>query len=112
MIKWPPVKAWTSINPIQGERHFVAINYDVSNHNLWVNMVSVLDGKLYFRVTFEELNDNSMWLPGWKDLKIKKDHKKTNVNHDLNNEACLHPSIDSGIAITSKRLNLRDWFPE
>ena len=38
---WPPVKAWTSKVSIDGQVHFVAINYGGKLLNRWVVLMSV-----------------------------------------------------------------------
>ncbi len=113
MRDWPPVKAWTSIFPIKGRRHFVAINYGIEEGVRWVNLVCVVDGSLRFRVFFEDLNDSNSWLPGWQDIdnqnKIKEiTCSKDKYSYDFEN-ACLHPSDDSGLSLSSRSNDYRPW---
>ena len=103
MKDWPPIKAWTSVHRIKNNRHFIAINYFISNDIYWVNLVSVIDGDLCFRVKFEELSDRSVWQPGWdyfgNEFKDEVKHKKI-----INEPTCLHPSYDSGLLINGNLL--------
>ena len=115
---WPPIKAWTSISSINGQKYFVAINYGGQGENRWVNLVSVLDGETRFKTSWINLNDPSKWLCGWpelsqktpvKDLFDEDSYVSSNANHDL--EECLHPSPDSGLDISVfKKINNRPWF--
>ena len=110
MEEWPPVKAWTSIKKIENNRYFVAINYGTSNDICWINLVSVLDGSVCFRVTFEELSDRSIWRPGWLEIhsqSVDKDKRLCSDNYEV---GCLHPSDDSGLLITAENLEYRPWF--
>ena len=115
MIDWPPVKAWTSIQEIKGYRHFVAINYGEQNDFLWANLVSVIDGDLILRVSFEILNDSSIWLPGWHDFICDDEHTKQ-IKIELDDactfqNSCLHPSHDSGFTFACEKDQVRPWFP-
>ncbi len=116
MPEWPPVKAWTTKNPIKGNSHFVAINYGVSNEQSWVVLVSVIEPKICFRVNFEVLKDRAFWLPGWHDLKniekmdINFDNSSKENSYDFTN-VCLHASNDSGLNIELLEKPVREWFP-
>ncbi len=114
MTVWPPIKAWTSVSDIKGSRHFVAINYGVEDGMRWVNLVSVVNGSLYFRIPYEDLNDLQFWLPGWQEIDRKND-----INKDISSEikqscnfddACLHLSLDSGLILSSDCIDHRPWF--
>ena len=116
MKNWPPLKAWTSIYLIKGNRHFVAINYGIKNGNHWVNLVSVLNGELSIRVAFEDLKNNSLWLPGWEDLSIgninyEDECKVSQEKYDFI-EGCLHPSDDTGFCYEPCSQEIRKWFPD
>ena len=116
MLEWPPVKAWTSLCPIEKSSYFVAINYGFLDDLYWVNMVSVLDGKVSFFIDFEALRDDGDWLPGWIDfdVEIEKDSQELKsavlVNGFLG-KSCLHFSDDSGFSKSSNSEILRPWFP-
>ncbi|KGG15095.1 MULTISPECIES: TIGR02450 family Trp-rich protein [unclassified Prochlorococcus] len=114
--EWPPVKAWTSVKLIKSNRYFVAINYGIDNEIYWVNLVSVLDGNICFRVNFDQLNNSSIWIEGWVELAdVEVDHDDfLNLDSDLDgftDIACLHPSKDSGLSIGSSLNDVRRWFP-
>ncbi len=114
MLNWPPIKAWTSLYPIKGSIYFVAINYGGEEENRWVNLVCVVDGSLFFRVLFEDLNNIEFWLPGWQETVRENYLKEKYPAHisksiDFNN-VCLHPSDDSGLLISSDRIDCRPWF--
>ena len=117
-MKWPPNKAWTSSILRKGFRHFVAINYGGKGLNRWVNLVSVLDGKICFRVSWEEMKDKSQWVSGWEQLPREEANPlsdQTFRDYKLQEEdkdACLHPSEDSGLMIPSSSSIERPWFSE
>ncbi len=119
MIICPPVKAWTSILGVRGERYFVSTNYGSIKEKYWINMVSIIDGRISFGLDLKELSDDSLWIPGWIDLdelsKITISRNKktshTSINKKFSNNACLHPSIDSGLLIPLLDDNIRPWFP-
>ena len=117
-MKWPPNKAWTSSSPKKGFCHFVAINYGGKGFDRWVNLVSVLDGNVRVRVLWEEMQDTSKWLIGWRQ-QIREDHHSLEPesnnplsNQEINDSCCLHPSIDSGLALPIKVSKIRPWFKE
>ncbi len=115
-MHWPPNKAWTSQSSRNGFRHFVAINYGGTGTNRWINLVSVLDGNVRFRVSWSELQDKSIWLSGWKQLpreeNIYPSHEEENLESDIfiKDKTCLHPSLDSGLCIPLNKNKIRPWF--
>ncbi len=110
-MNWPPNKAWTSIDPILGQRHFVAINYGGDGIDRWVNLVSVLDGKVRLRVLWKELNIISRWKSGWLNFSKARDLSKFQ-NDLITDECCLHPSEDSGLLPSANVPPKRPWFLE
>ena len=56
---------WTSIQPINGLRHFVLVNETKEKGNIIFLMVSVLDSEINLRVTYEELINSGDWQEGW-----------------------------------------------
>ncbi|WP_320664249.1 TIGR02450 family Trp-rich protein [Prochlorococcus sp. MIT 1223] len=109
-MKWPPVKAWTSHYKIKERRYFVAINYGGKGKNRWVNMLSVLEGEVYIRVPWEELDDIKYWSPGWIDIEEKRNIDLIEIPvNSMDNSICLHPSEDSGLQIPSQAQKLRSW---
>ncbi len=117
-MKWPPFKAWTSTKSIEGFRHFVAINYGTHDEIRYVNLVSVLDGKVRIRVPWDEMNDKTKWICGWLELSREASNTKSDprINReDLKNidpNLSLHPSADSGLLIPTESALLREWFED
>ena len=118
-MNWPPNKAWTSQVNRKGYRHFVAINYGGRGVDRWVNLVSVLDGDVRLRVKWIEMTDGQLWATGWQQLP----REEANQYFDnaefgdqqldrINDSACLHPSIDSGLLIPSDNPDIRPWCTE
>ena len=114
-MEWPPSKSWTSSAFRNGYRHFVAINYGGKDDQRWVNLVSVLDGTSRLHLSWDELQDTSLWTVGWQKLsrqetKAVSDKYISRKENNLNeSEACLHPSIDSGLNIPYESSFLREW---
>ena len=52
---WPPLKAWTSKFSIDGNFHFVAINYGGQGIERWVVLMSVIDGSMLVKVPWSKL---------------------------------------------------------
>ncbi len=107
---WPPVKAWTKKISIDGQKHFIAINYGVKDNKRWVVLMSVLDSNLVVKVSWSELVDPSNWECGWSEnndydstilVANKGKNKTTNYTH---------PSIDSGLTIPITENIIRPWF--
>ena len=117
MIKWPPNRAWTSKYKINGEHHFIIINYGVKEKVYWVNLVSVIDANICFILNLDELSDNSIWIPGWQDFENDMTEKDLlSIDSSCSNmkslkKGCLHPSDDSGLSIGSDVKKIRPWFP-
>lgn len=117
MMRWPPIKSFTSKDKRYGFRHFVAINYGGKGAKRWVNLVSVLDGNVRFTILWKELRDPSIWSSGWESLPRDEsnppcEQENTSLNESKTNldQSCLHPSLDSGLYIPSHPINLRHWF--
>tara|TARA_Y100001968_G_C19438246_1_gene761036 strand:+ start:2776 stop:3120 length:345 start_codon:yes stop_codon:yes gene_type:complete len=114
-MQWPPKMSWTSIQSYKGFNHFVAINYGISGKKKWVNLVSVLDSKVRFRVDWEDLKDSSQWICGWvnsalEDTIQKTDIKGKSLKEELDSKICLHPSLDSGLLVPFVDIEARDWY--
>ena len=109
-MNWPPVKAWTSKLYIEGQLHFVAINYGGELSTRWVIMMSVLDSSVVVKVSFLELIDPGNWESGWVDVNYlnfselgdNKVESRTTINSYL--------SIDSGLTIPITKNFIRPWF--
>ena len=117
MPEWPPIKAWTNVKMNKYHKYFVAIDYGVSHEDYWVNLVSLIDGRLCMNISFESLKDKSIWLPGWEDLgdlEVDFEPKTNTLNKkkSLDLKQSLHPSEDSGLTIPINAKILRPWYPE
>ena len=109
-INWPPVKAWTSNCLINGQRHFVAINYGGKLTGRWVVLNSVIDGSLVIKVPWSQLVNKTQWNSGWYDYS-SSDLFVTVTNESLiNTSPCSHLSSDSGLTIPITKKNIRPWF--
>ena len=112
----PPVKAWTSIYPKNGARHFVAINYEFSGKSSFVYLVSVLDRDIFLKIEFKELEDSSKWLSGWHDLSTNDSPSKklqtitSELNETKDSNKFFQVSEDAGLAIPLIKKKYRPWF--
>tara|TARA_B100000700_G_C14854779_1_gene765733 strand:+ start:83 stop:415 length:333 start_codon:yes stop_codon:yes gene_type:complete len=106
-MKWPPLKAWTSIKSLNGSHHFVAINYGGDKGSRWMNLVSVLDGSIRLKVYWSDFSDKSQWVEGWKTNNLTQEIFQ--IQH-LDTSTCLHPSNDSGLSKSLSNDEIRDWF--
>ena len=107
---WPPVKAWTSKVCINGQVHFVAINYGGELLKRWVVLMSVLDSTLVLKVSWSQLLDLSNWEAGWDEINYTESSKLVNNKSDLKTTDLSHPSTDSGLTIPISQNNIRPWF--
>ena len=107
---WPPVKAWTSKLSIQGQIHFVAINYGGELSRKWVILMSVLDSSVILKVSWSQLVDSSNWKSGWVEKNYIESSKLVNNKSDLKNTYLCHPSTDSGLTIPISQNTIRPWF--
>ena len=107
---WPPVKAWTSKKVINGQLHFVAINYGGKSKDRWVDLMSVLDSSVVVKVSWLQLIDPLNWESGWKENNYTNSFKLVNnkVMMRATNMTCL--SNDSGLTIPITKKNIRPWF--
>tara|TARA_B100000700_G_scaffold297909_1_gene363262 strand:+ start:275 stop:637 length:363 start_codon:yes stop_codon:yes gene_type:complete len=117
-MNWPPTKAFTSTKSIYGFRHFVAINYGGNGKTRWVNLVSVLDGNIRFRVLWIELKNINLWSSGWQELSRDQSNLPNIINNKAKSKdyhlekACLHLSLDSGLDIPLENGSIRNWFED
>ena len=114
-MKWPPIKSWTRKKSIWGYKHFVAINYGGINAYRWVNLVSVLNGDARLKISWDELINPSLWVPGWQhseeeDNEIFENESNSYINIDKERQSCLHPSSDSGFSLPFDHNSIRLWF--
>ena len=107
---WPPVKAWTSLVPIEGKLHFIAINYGGKLLNKWVILMSVIDSNIVVKVPWLKLADSSKWKCGWDEINISGSSDLVNSENDIKITECAYPSNDSGLTIPIAKNNIRPWF--
>ena len=107
---WPPVKAWTSKYCINGQVHFVAINYGGELLKRWVLLMSVLDSTVVVKVPASQLVDLSNWETGWDEINHRESSELVNNKSDVKTINSSHPSIDSGLTIPITEKTIRPWF--
>ena len=109
-MNWPPVKAWTSKFNIEGQFHFVAINYGGKNTDKWVVLMSVLDSSLIMKVSLTQLYDPVSWEPGWVENNYSKCAKSVDINPKKRTIYNTNPSNDSGLTMPITKDFIRPWF--
>jgi tryptophan-rich hypothetical protein len=57
---------WTSIEKLNGWRHFEVKNVFVKNKEL--EIFSVCDKNILERIGIEEIENKMKWLPGWQEI--------------------------------------------
>ena len=107
---WPPVKAWTSKKYIEGQRHFVAINYGGKLLERWVILISVLDSSVIVQVSWANLVDPNVWECGWDGDNQSDSYKLINYKCEVKTTLYTHPSFDSGLTIPITENIIRPWF--
>tara|TARA_Y100001968_G_C19268621_1_gene673019 strand:+ start:104 stop:442 length:339 start_codon:yes stop_codon:yes gene_type:complete len=109
-MHWPPVKAWTSKLIINGQRHFVAINYGGKRLERWVILMSVLDSSVVVEVSWSQLVDQSNWECGWDENNHSYSSKLVNFKGEARTTNFTQPSVDSGLTIPITKNIIRPWF--
>ena len=109
-MNWPPVKAWTSLYMIEGQVHFVAINYGGELVDRWVILMSVLDSALIVKVLWSQLLDSSKWVCGWDENNYSKPSKTMSKKDIIETTYCSKLSDDSGLTIPITKNTIRPWF--
>ncbi|WP_269605114.1 TIGR02450 family Trp-rich protein [Prochlorococcus marinus] len=109
---WPPVKAWTSKAYIDGQVHFVAINYGGELPSRWVILMSVLDSTVVVKVPWSQLVDLSNWEPGWDEINHREPSKLVNNKSFVKTNDFFNPSFDSGLTIPISENIIRPWFKQ
>ena len=107
---WPPVKAWTSKLPIDGQVHFVAINYGGESPKEWVVLMSVLDSSVVLKVSWSKLIDSSNWKSGWDEITHLEYSKLDNNISKFTTTDFSCPSLDSGLTMPIDKNAIRPWF--
>ena len=106
-IAWPPSKAWTCTANIDGQRHFVAINYGGEKLDRWVDLISVMDSNVIIKVSWEQLLDESKWKIGWLEDSYINSSEKVEIIKITNFTKL---SDDSGLTIPITKKQIRPWF--
>ena len=109
-MNWPPVKAWTSKLYIDGQLHFVAINYGGELSTRWVIMMSVIDSSVVVKVSLSELSDPADWGSGWDEVNYLNSSKLSDNKGESNTSINSQLSIDSGLTIPITKKTIRPWF--
>ena len=109
---WPPVKAWTSKSYINGQVHFVAINYGGELQDRWVILMSVLDSRVVVKVSWSQLVDSSNWEAGWDERSYIGSSELVNNVCDVKAIEYSYPTNDSGLTIPINEDTIRPWFNE
>ena len=107
---WPPSKAWTSKCSIEGQYHFVAINYGGKLIERWIILMSVLDSSVVVKVTWPKLVDSRKWVCGWDEDKYSDSSRLINNKATIKIDKDVYPSIDSGLTIPITENVIRPWF--
>ncbi len=109
-MTWPPVKAWTSKAYINGQVHFVAINYGGKLLKRWVVLMSVVDSNVVVKVSWSKLVDVSNWEAGWDERNLI-DSSEILCDKSVEETSNVSPlSIDSGLTIPMSENTIRPWF--
>ena len=109
-MNWPPVKAWTSKLYIDGQLHFVAINYGGELSTRWVIMMSVIDSSVLVKVSYSELSDPANWECGWDEVNDLNSSKLGNNKGESSIFINSQLSMDSGLTIPITKKIIRPWF--
>ena len=105
---WPPLKAWTRKECIDGQVHFVAINYGGELQDRWVILMSVLDSRVVVKVSWPQLVDLSIWEAGWDERNYLELSKLTNNESVEKTTGSSHPSADSGLTIPISEISITE----
>ena len=109
-MNWPPVKAWTSKVNIEGQVHFVAINYGSELLKKWVVLMSVIDSNVIVKVSWSQLVDSSLWKSGWDEVNYVESSELFNNKMYVKTTEFFHPSTDSGLTVPITKNTIRPWF--
>ena len=107
---WPPLKAWTSKIYINGQVHFVAINYGGKLLDRWVIMMSVIDSSVVVKVSWSKLVDPYYWECGWDENKYSNSFELVKNEGETRSSEFTQLSSDSGLTIPITRNIIRPWF--
>ena len=57
---------WTSVDKVNGWRHYEVKNVFVKNKEL--EIFSVCDKDILVRVKIDDINNKTKWVPGWEEI--------------------------------------------
>ena len=107
---WHPVKAWTRKAYLNGQIHFVAINYVGELQGRWVVLMSVLESTVVVKVQWSQLVDSSDWECGWIENNYSNFSTLVNIKGEKKTTNYIHLSDDSGLTIPITKNIIRPWF--
>ncbi len=87
-MRWPPNKAWTSLQKREGYRHFEVKHYGGKGAKRWIELFSVLQKEFSIIVSIAELKDKNVWESGWCQLPEDESchsRKNDNINFSVGN---------------------------
>jgi len=58
---------WTSKKTIRGLKHFVVINQYQLKKEVYLDIVSVLDESINFKISRKDFENSNQWTKGWND---------------------------------------------
>ena len=67
-MSWKPAKAWTSVLPREGRRHFRLVLQGGRGSERWVELVSLLEPQVRLRESWQQLQDKTQWESGWQPI--------------------------------------------
>jgi tryptophan-rich hypothetical protein len=67
-VSWKPAKAWTSVLPREGRRHFRLVLQGGRGSERWVELVSLLEPQVRLRESWQQLQDKTQWESGWQPI--------------------------------------------
>ncbi len=67
-MKWKVSKAWTSVLPHNGFRHFMLISHGGKGLDRWVELEAVLNRCVRIRIGWNQLKNQNLWTSGWQQL--------------------------------------------
>ena len=88
---------WTSRKTINGLKHFVVINKFKLDSEDFLELVSVLDDNICFKISKKDFEESRNWIIGWKD------NAKENIVIKEYKEFKLGKKEDSNKIILQKR---------
>ena len=94
---------WTSTKSINGVKHFVVINKYKINSEDYLEIVSVLDDRISFKISKKDFEESGNWISGWKDnpkedIDIKEYKEFTSGKYEDSNKIILQKNSHFNIS--------------